>query len=580
MKLIWNFTKKYKMLLLFDFLSVFGFALAELGIPTVIAQMIDQGIERSDPQAMIRLFVIILIISVLGVCGTSLLAFCSTRISTNVTYDLRQTIFDHVMTFSHAEMEKFGIASMITRTNNDAYQIMVFLQTILRSAMLAPVMIVISLCLVTLTSMNLATIVFATIPLIIVGVIVFARYSAPLSENQQKSLDSMNRILREDLSGIRVIRSFNNENYEEQRFEKENAWYTLQTNKLFKMMSCTDPLFFFLMNLATIAIYYVSAIMLGHGSIEIGQVVAFVEYLFHAMMSVLVFCMVFMMYPRANVSAKRIQEVLETASSIHSGKQKLGRIKKVELKHVTFSYPNGEENVLSDVSFEVHQGQKLAIIGSTGSGKSTLVKLLARFYDPTKGQILMNDQDISKVDLSSLRQELSFISQKPHMFKGTIRENIGFGLEEPAMEDVHEAARIAQAMDFILEKENQFEEEIAEEGTNLSGGQKQRISIARALLKKCGLIIYDDSFSALDFKTDALLRQALEPIRKDSINIVVAQRVSTILDADQILVLDEGKVAGYGKHEQLFETCQVYREIVLSQMSEEEVSDHAKKAHI
>lgn len=580
MKLIWNFTKKYKTLLLFDFLSVFGFALSELGIPTIIAQMIDQGIERSDPQVIIRLFVIILIISVLGVCGTSLLAFCSTRISTNVTYDLRQTIFNHVMTFSHAEMEKFGIASMITRTNNDAYQIMVFLQTILRSAMIAPIMIVVSLCLVTLTSMNLAIIVFATIPIIVVGVIIFAKYSAPLSENQQRSLDSMNRILREDLSGIRVIRSFNNEDYEEKRFEKENTWYTSQTNKLFKMMSCTDPLFFFLMNLATIAIYYVSAIMLGHQSIEIGQVVAFVEYLFHAMMSVLVFCMVFMMYPRANVSAKRIQEVLNTTSSIHSGNQTLGRIKKVELRNVSFSYPDGEENVLSDISFEVRQGQKLAVIGSTGSGKSTLVKLLARFYDPTKGQILMNDQDISKVDLSSLRQELSFISQKPHMFKGTIKENIAFGLDEAIMEDIHEAAQIAQAMDFILEKENQFEEEIAEEGTNLSGGQKQRISIARALLKKCGLIIYDDSFSALDFKTDSMLRQALAPIRKDSINIVVAQRVSTILDADQILVLDEGKVAGYGQHEQLFETCQVYREIVLSQMSEEEVSDHAKKTHV
>ncbi|WP_289197148.1 ABC transporter ATP-binding protein [uncultured Dubosiella sp.] len=580
MKLIWQFTRKYKKLLLLDFVSVFGFALAELGIPTLIAQMIDQGINRDDPSVLYRFFGIVVLISVVAVSLKNLLAYCSTRISTNVTYDIREAVFNHTMRFSHAEMEKFGVASMITRTNNDAYQIMVFLQTILRSAMLAPVMIVVSLLLVTMTSLPLATIVFATIPVIVVGVVLFAKFSAPLSENQQKSLDAMNRILRENLSGIRVIRSFNNEPFEQKRFAKENEWYTSQTTRLFKMMSCTDPLFFFMMNLATIAIYYLSSLMLGRGAIEIGQVVAFIEYLFHAMMSVLVFCMVFMMYPRANVSAKRIEAVLETKSTIVSGAQRIGRIEDIRLEHVSFSYPNGEENVLTDISFEVKKGEKLAVIGSTGSGKSTLVKLLARFYDPTKGRILVNGKNIRDLDLSSLRSEMGFVSQKPHMFKGSIHDNIAFGLEQASFESVHEAATIAQAADFILERDEQYEEEIAEEGTNLSGGQKQRISIARALLKKSGLYIYDDSFSALDFKTDAKLRAALEPMRPDSIFIVVAQRVSTILDADKILVLDEGRIVGYGSHPDLYDSCAVYREIVLSQLSEKEVRAYAEKTDL
>ncbi len=580
MRLIWNFTKEYRKLLIFDFVSVFGFALAELGIPTIIAQMIDQGINGSDPDILYRLFFVVVLISVLGVCGTSLLAYCSTRISTNVTYDIRKAVFAHAMRFSHAEMEKFGVASMITRTNNDAYQIMVFLQTVLRSAMMAPVMIVVSICLVTLTSLRLAIVVFTTIPVIILGVILFAKYSAPLSESQQKSLDTMNRILREDLSGIRVIRSFNNEGYEQKRFEKENAWYTSRTTKLFKLMSISDPLFFFVMNIATLIIYFMSARMLGNQTVEIGQVVAFIEYLFHAMMSVLVFCMVFMMYPRANVSARRIQAVLDTQSTIVSGTKKMGRISEVQFDHVYFSYPDGEENVLSDISFSVRTGEKLAVIGSTGSGKSTLVKLLARFYDVTKGRILINGEDIRMLDLSDVRNGLGFVSQKPHMFSGTIRDNIAFGLDQPSIDEIAESAMLAQAHDFIMARPDQFNERIAEEGTNLSGGQKQRISIARALLKKSGLYVYDDSFSALDFKTDARLRKAIEPMRKDSIQIVVAQRVSTILDSDHILVLDEGKMVGYGSHDQLFETCAIYREIVLSQMSEQEVRDHAKKAHI
>lgn len=574
MKLIWKTTIQYKNLLLINFISVFGFALAELGIPTLIAQMIDRGVNQKDPATLRSDFMIILIIAFLGVLGTSILAFTSTRISTNVTYDLRKKIFDHSMGFSHSEMEKFGI----TRTNNDAYQIMLFLNTILRSAMIAPVMMIVCAILIIKTSLPLSSIIFVTIPIIIFGVIYFAKVTAPISEKQQKALDSINRILRENMSGIRVIRAFNKEKEEEARFQKENAWYTSLSARLFKWMSCSEPVFFFLMNLASVLIYYFASIMISNYTLQIGQLIALTEYLFHAMMSVLVFCMVFMMYPRANVSAKRIQEVLDTKTSIQDqGEKYVKDVNELTFSHVSFHYAGGEEKVLDDLSFTIKKGEKLAVIGSTGSGKSTLVKLIPRFYEPTKGEILINGINYEQYDLHSLRKQIAFMFQKPHIFKGTIRENISFGRSDASREEIEEAATLAQARSFILEKGDGFEEEIDEEGANLSGGQKQRLSIARALLKQASINIYDDSFSALDFKTDAMLRKAIEPLQKDSIFIIVAQRVGTILDADHILVLNEGKQVGFGRHEELLKTCPIYKEIVLSQISEEEVEKYVQK---
>ncbi len=288
--------------------------------------------------------------------------------------------------------------------------------------------------------------------------------------------------------------------------------------------------------------------------------------------------MVFMMYPRANVSAKRIQEVLDTKTSIQDqGEKYVKDVNELTFSHVSFHYAGGEEKVLDDLSFTIKKGEKLAVIGSTGSGKSTLVKLIPRFYEPTKGEILINGINYEQYDLHSLRKQIAFMFQKPHIFKGTIRENISFGRSDASREEIEEAATLAQARSFILEKGDGFEEEIDEEGANLSGGQKQRLSIARALLKQASINIYDDSFSALDFKTDAMLRKAIEPLQKDSIFIIVAQRVGTILDADHILVLNEGKQVGFGRHEELLKTCPIYKEIVLSQISEEEVEKYVQK---
>lgn len=569
MKLILKYLKKYKLLFLIDAISVFGFALVELGIPTLISRMIDQGVNTKDTSFLWSNWALMSIISIVGVCGTVILGYCSTRISTNVTRDIRNDVFEHAMTFSSAEMDKFGVSSMITRTNNDAYQIMLFLNVILRMALMTPVMMIVSIMLIVRISLPLSYIVLLTIPFILIGVFVVAKVSEPISENQQNSIDRINKILREHITGIRVIRSFNKEKNEEERFAKENRYYQRESSKLFKLMSCTEPTFFLLMNIAVMVVYFVSCSMLSAQTISIGDLIAFVEYIFHVMMSVLLFCMVFMMYPRANVSAKRIQAVLDTNSSIIEKENAYAcdSIESLTFDHVSFSYPDGEEAVLSDISFTCKKGEKIAVIGSTGSGKSSLVKLMTRLYDATKGQVLINGKDIKEYQLNSLRNQIGYVAQKAHLFKGSIKENISFGKPDATMDEIEEAAKIAQAKEFIEVRDHQYEDEISEDGTNVSGGQKQRLSIARAIIMDPSLYIYDDSFSALDFKTDATLREALKPKVKDAIFFVVAQRISTIMDADMILVLNDGKLVGKGTHKELMNTCKIYQEIALSQLS-------------
>ena len=573
MKLILKYLKKYKLLFLIDAISVFGFALVELGIPTLISRMIDQGVNTKDTSFLWSNWALMSIISIVGVCGTVILGYCSTRISTNVTRDIRNDVFEHAMTFSSAEMDKFGVSSMITRTNNDAYQIMLFLNVILRMALMTPVMMIVSIMLIVRISLPLSYIVLLTIPFILIGVFAVAKVSEPISENQQNSIDRINKILREHITGIRVIRSFNKEKNEEERFAKENRYYQRESSKLFKLMSCTEPTFFLLMNIAVMAVYFVSCSMLSAQTISIGDLIAFVEYIFHVMMSVLLFCMVFMMYPRANVSAKRIQAVLDTNSSIIEKENAYvcDLIESLAFDHVSFSYPDGEEAVLSDISFTCKKGEKIAVIGSTGSGKSSLVKLMTRLYDATKGQVLINGKDIKEYQLNSLRNQIGYVAQKAHLFKGSIKENISFGKPDATMDEIEEAAKIAQAKEFIEVRDHQYEDEISEDGTNVSGGQKQRLSIARAIIMDPSLYIYDDSFSALDFKTDATLREALKPKVKDAIFFIVAQRISTIMDADMILVLNDGKLVGKGTHKELMNTCKIYQEIALSQLSRKEL---------
>ena len=580
MRLMLSYLKSYKGLVFLNFISVFGFALTELGIPTIISRMVDGGVASGDREYLLKMGGLIALISVVGILGTVVLGYCGARISTAVTCDIRNDLFEKVQSFSHREMNQLGVSSLITRTSNDALQIMNFMNIILRTAMLTPVMIVVSFTLIIMSSVKLSLIIAATVPFIILGVILVAKISGPVSERQLTALDGLNRIFRENLTGIRVIRSFNNDARETERFGKQNQAFTNQSKKLFTLMSSTEPLFFLLMNIAALAIYFVASQMIDQSALQVGQLMAFMEYLFHAMFSVMLFCLVFMMYPRANISAKRIEAVMnmtpditdETVSTqrVHDDREP---IKEVIFEHVDFCYPDGEEAVLKDISFSARAGQTTAIIGSTGSGKSTLIQLIPRFYDVTGGRVLVNGVDVRQINSHKLREHIGFVAQKANLFSGTIEENIRFGCSEATDEEIRHAADIAQAADFIMDKPKGFKERIVEGAGNLSGGQKQRLSIARALVRKPDIYIYDDSFSALDMKTDAVLRQALKPEVKNAIVIIVAQRVSTIMDADQILVLDEGHLAASGRHEELLKTCPLYYEIAASQLSEEELQN-------
>ena len=580
MRLMLSYLKRYKGLVFLNFISVFGFALTELGIPTIISKMVDGGVASGDREYLMKMGGLIVVISIVGILGTVVLGYCGARISTAVTCDIRNDLFEKVQSFSHREMNQLGVSSLITRTSNDALQIMNFMNIILRTAMLTPVMIVISFTLIIMSSVRLSLVIAATVPFIILGVMLVAKISGPISERQQTALDGLNRIFRENLTGIRVIRSFNNDARETERFGEQNQEFTNQSRKLFTLMSSTEPLFFLLMNIAAISIYFIASQMINQSTLQVGQLMAFMEYLFHAMFSVMLFCLVFMMYPRANISAKRIEVVMnmtpDILDEISEGKtvSDIGEhIEEVVFDHVDFCYPDGEEAVLKDISFTAKAGETLAIIGSTGSGKSTLIQLIPRFYDVTGGRVLINGVDVRQMNSHELREHIGFVAQKANLFSGTIEENIRFGREDATDEEVRHAAEIAQAMDFIMDKPKGFQEKIVEGAGNLSGGQKQRLSITRALVRKPDIYIYDGSFSALDMKTDAVLRQALKSEVKNAVVIIVAQRVSTIMDADQILVLDEGRLAAMGRHKELLKECPLYYEIAASQLSEEELQN-------
>ena len=575
MKLILKYLKNYKLLFFFYVISVFGFILVELGIPTIVATMIDVGVTNKDVSFIYMMGGCIALVSLIGVGGTIALGYCCSKISTAITRDIRNDIFAKVQQFTANEFNQIGTSSMITRTNNDAFQIQQFVNVLLRTALMTPIMFIFSFIMTARASLPLSYIIAATIPLIILGVVVVAKITKPISENQQSSLDDLNRISRENLSGIRVIRAFNNDQYEQKRFKETNHRFTKYSKKLFKIMTMTQPIFFMLMNVAGLSIYWVAAHLISTGSLEIGQLVAFMDYLFHAMFSIMLFCTVFMMYPRAEVSAKRIEEVFNLDPIIKNKPADSDFDEKVsiEFDHVTFVYPDGEEPVLQDVSFKANKGEMIAFIGSTGSGKSTLVNLVPRFYDVSSGSIKINGKDIRDYDVLELRDKLGVIPQKAVLFSGTIADNIRFGKKDASDEEVEYAAKVAQAYPFIMEKENGFDEEISEGATNVSGGQKQRLSIARALVRKAQIYIFDDSFSALDFKTDAILRKELKKEMTESIMLVVAQRISSIMEADQIIVLNEGKVVGKGTHHQLLKECQIYHEIATSQLSEEELAN-------
>ncbi|HBE2212772.1 TPA: multidrug efflux ABC transporter subunit EfrA [Enterococcus faecalis] len=575
MKLMWRYTMRYKKLLFADFICVFGFILIELGLPTILARMIDKGIIPKDMDYIYQQGIWMVVITIIGVAMNILLGYFGARITTNIVRDIRDDLFEKIQTFSHSEYESIGVSSLITRTTNDAYQIMLFMGNILRLGFMTPVMFIASLYMVMRTSPSLGMYVLGALPFLLLAVVGIARLSEPLSKKQQKNLDGINGILRENLSGLRVIRAFVNEKFEESRFNKVNETYTKSSKSLFRLMAAAQPGFFFLFNIVMVLIIWSGTVQISHGDLEVGNLIAFIEYIFHALFSFMLFASVFMMYPRAAVSASRIQEALDMEPAIREeeGVTETATKGYLEFKNVTFAYPgHAESPVIRNVSFKASPGETVAFIGSTGSGKSTLIQLIPRFYDVSEGEILIDGVNVKEYQLSALRNKIGYIPQKALLFTGTIADNLRYGKEDATLEEMERAIDIAQATEFVSQKPQGYDEPLSEGGTNFSGGQKQRLAIARAIIRNPEIYIFDDSFSALDYQTDANLRARLKKETTESTVLIVAQRVGTIMHANRIVVLNEGDVVGIGTHRELLETCPIYYDIAASQLSEEELA--------
>ncbi|EPH84208.1 ABC transporter, ATP-binding protein [Enterococcus faecalis B83616-1] len=566
---------RYKKLLFADFICVFGFILIELGLPTILARMIDKGIIPKDMDYIYQQGIWMVVITIIGVAMNILLGYFGARITTNIVRDIRDDLFEKIQTFSHSEYESIGVSSLITRTTNDAYQIMLFMGNILRLGFMTPVMFIASLYMVMRTSPSLGMYVLGALPFLLLAVVGIARLSEPLSKKQQKNLDGINGILRENLSGLRVIRAFVNEKFEESRFNKVNETYTKSSKSLFRLMAAAQPGFFFLFNIVMVLIIWSGTVQISNGDLEVGNLIAFIEYIFHALFSFMLFASVFMMYPRAAVSASRIQEALDMEPAIREeeGVTETATKGYLEFKNVTFAYPgHAESPVIRNVSFKASPGETVAFIGSTGSGKSTLIQLIPRFYDVSEGEILIDGVNVKDYQLSALRNKIGYIPQKALLFTGTIADNLRYGKEDATLEEMERAIDIAQATEFVSQKPQGYDEPLSEGGTNFSGGQKQRLAIARAIIRNPEIYIFDDSFSALDYQTDANLRARLKKETTESTVLIVAQRVGTIMHADRIVVLNEGDVVGIGTHRELLETCPIYYDIAASQLSEEELA--------
>jgi ATP-binding cassette, subfamily B, multidrug efflux pump len=576
MSLIWRYISRYNSVLFFNVLGAFGFVFVELGLPTMLARLINGTIAGEGRGHILQITGIMFGLAFVGLVGRVIVAYTTSRVTTNMVADMRDDLYKKIQTFSHEEFDRFGVSSLVTRVTNDAFVLMQFAQMMLRMGLMTFIMMFASFFMIARTSPSLSWILLPAFPVLLIMILVVGKKSQPLSDAQQKNLDNINGNLRESLSGMRVIRAFVREDFQAERFETVNTLYSTVSKKLFRLMAWNQPLFSHIINLIIIAIMWFGSGKIASGNLQLGNLTAFIEYSFHALFSFMNFAVVFMMYPRASVSAKRIREVLETESSISPNETGITETEThgyLVFENVSFAYPgNTSTPVIKDISFTAQPGQTIAFIGSTGSGKSTLIQLIPRFYDVTKGRILVDGHDVRDYNLKALRAKIGFIPQKALLFTGTISENLRYGKGDASHKEIEEASEISQAKEFISRKPDKFDEHLAEGGSNLSGGQKQRLSIARAVVRKPDIYIFDDSFSALDYKTDASLRARLKKETGKATVIIVAQRISTIMHADKIIVLNEGEVVGQGTHKELLKTNQIYYDIASSQMSKEELA--------
>ncbi|GKX31639.1 multidrug ABC transporter ATP-binding protein [Vallitalea longa] len=567
--------KPFTLSIVIIFTFTFIRTITELFLPTLMSDIVDTGIVEQDIGYIAKVGAIMLLIAGLGALCSILTSMLSAKTGSAFARDLRNKVFEKVENYSLKEFDEKGTASLITRTTNDITQVQNLVVMLLRMFIRAPLMAIGGIIMAINKNPNLSLIIIVVV--IVLGIIIglVASKSIPMFKSMQVKIDKLNLVLRERLTGIRVIRAFNKVNHENNRFNDANKDLTNTAIKVNKLMACLTPILMLLFNFTTIFIIWFGSFKINNGAMQVGDLMAFIQYVSQIMFSLIMLTMIFILIPRASASAIRINEVLEVVPEINDPTKPIETGSKrgyVEFQNVSFRYNNAEGRALEDISFNANPGEVTAIIGGTGSGKSTLVNLISRFYDVTKGKILIDGVDIREMSQGYLRKKIGLVPQKAVLFSGTIIDNIKYGKEDASRDEIVKACEIAQATEFINDMKDKYDSVISQGGTNVSGGQKQRLSIARALVRKPEIYLFDDSFSALDFKTDAKLRQALNKEIVDDTIIIVAQRVTTVMNADRIIVLDEGRIVGMGTHKELLSSSDVYKQIVSSQLSEEELA--------
>ncbi len=567
--------KPFTPTIIFILLFMTGQAMAELALPTLMSDVVDNGMMKGDTEYILTFGGYMLAVALVSSACSIIGSYFSARVALGLGRNLRNKVFTRVENYSLHEIDQLGTASLITRTTNDIVQIQNVLVLMFRFMVFSPILCIGGIAMAISRDKGLTLILLIATPILIAFMGMISYSVMPAFKAIQKKLDRINMVLRENLTGIRVIRAFNKLSYERERFREANEDLTETAIKVNKTMAVMHPTLMLIMNLTTVAIVWFGGIRISHSEMGVGDMMAFIQYAMMIMSSFVMVALMFVMVPRAQASAERINEVLEMEPEIldpkESRKIPAGTRGHVVFENVSFRYPGAEEPALSGISFQTGPGEVTAVIGGTGSGKSTLVNLIPRFYDVCEGRILVDGVEVSELSQSELRSRIGFVPQTAVLFSGSIADNIRYGKKDATLEEIAHAADVAQATEFIQAMPEGFDTVISQGGTNVSGGQKQRLSIARALARRPEIYIFDDSFSALDFKTDAKLRAALRKETEDAAVIIVAQRVTTVMDADRIIVLDDGIMAGIGTHRELMQDCQVYREIVSSQLSEEEM---------
>ncbi len=564
--------KPYWTLVIGVLVLVFISTMTDLELPDLMSDIVDTGIVQGDVSYILGRGGVMLLVALLGTVCTILTSYLSSKIGMGFSRDLRKKVFEKVESFSLTEINEVGTASLITRTTNDINQVQMVVIMMMRMMLSAPLMIVGALIMALGKDVELSKVILVVIPIIIVTIAIIAKFTLPMFQKMQNKIDKLNLVVRENLTGIRVIRVFNKVEAEQERFNQASLEVSRIATMANRLMGALMPLMMLILNLSIIAVIWFGGIRINDGDLMVGDLMAFIQYLTQVMFSLLMLTMMFVLIPRAQASAVRINEVLEMKSPIQEPKEAIQPQLKgyVEFKNVSFGYEGAEEYAISNISFVAKPGEVTAIIGGTGSGQSSILNMIPRFYDAAKGEVLVDGVNVRHINQQELRSKIGYVPQKAVLFTGTIRDNILYGKEDATDEEVRHALDIAQATDFVSKMKEGIESPISQGGTNVSGGQKQRLSIARAIVRKPEIYLFDDSFSALDFKTDAQLRAALKKETKDSTVIIVAQRVSTVMDATRILVMDEGHVVGMGTHEELLQTNEIYQQIVESQLKKGE----------